>query len=94
VIYRFYPWEETLAATKHGEVDFHSGTTNDEGWMLASQKIYQLSTSFFRRKDTPYVTRESLYNKRIGTIDAYYGQLAKKHSKANAKLYNMMTMPR
>ncbi|WP_295421085.1 GGDEF domain-containing protein [Sulfurovum sp.] len=77
VEYKFYKWEETLEATKKGEVDFHSGTTKDRDWMYASDKIYEIATSLFTLRNSKISNIRSLQHKRVGAIDAYYGQLVK-----------------
>lgn len=77
VSYQFYPWEETLEATKRGEVDFHSGTTKDREWMHASDPIYELATALFVRNNFSVTSTRDLVGKKIGTIDEYYGQLVK-----------------
>jgi len=78
VHYKFYPWEETLRATENGEVDFHSGTTKDREWMFASDVIYELSTGLFVLKKSSMGTARDFVNKRIGSIDTYYGELVKR----------------
>jgi diguanylate cyclase (GGDEF)-like protein len=77
VEYRFYPWEETLQATKRGEVDFHSGTTRDREWMIASDPIYQLSTALFTLNNLSITNLRDMVGMHIGTIDKYYGELVK-----------------
>jgi len=76
--YKFYPWEETLGAVEKGEVDFHSGTTKDREWMHASDAIYELHTTLFTLRETQVNTIKDILHKRIGTIDAYYGELVQK----------------
>jgi len=78
ISYRFYPWEETLLATERGEVDFHSGTTNDRDWMYASNPIYELRTALFTTYNSSIATVLDLSKKCIGTIDKYYGSLVKR----------------
>ena len=78
ISYKFYPWEETLLATERGEVDFHSGTTNDREWMHASNPIYELRIVLFTKYDSYITTVLDLAKKRIGTIDKYYGSMVQK----------------
>ena len=75
VEYKFYAWEETLNATQRGEVDFHSGTTKDREWMVASSPIYELSTALFTLNTQAINSIRDMVGKRIGTIDKYYGEL-------------------
>jgi len=75
VEYKFYPWKETLLATKEGKVDFHSGTTQDREWMQASNEIYELHTTLFTLRNSKISSVKDMYNKRVGTIDSYYGDL-------------------
>lgn len=77
VSYLFYEWEETLNTTERGEVDFHSGTTKDRDWMHASDTIYELRTELFVKRDSKLSTPVDFVGKRIGTIDAYYGEQVK-----------------
>ena len=86
VSYKFYPWEETLKATERGEVDFHSGTTMDRKWMHASDPIYELKTALFTLSNSSLNTVLDFTGKRIGTIDAYYGQLIKNVIGDSAKI--------
>jgi len=86
ISYKFYPWEETLKATERGEVDFHSGTTMDRKWMHASDPIYKLKTALFTLSDSSLNTVLDFTGKRIGTIDAYYGQLIKNVIGDNVKI--------
>jgi len=90
VEYKFYPWEETLNATKEGKVDFHSGTTQDRDWMQASDEIYELHTTLFTLRNSNIATIKDIENKRIGTIDAYYGELVNKvtENRVSVKLYD------
>ncbi len=78
VRFRFYPWNESIEATRRGEVDFHSGTTPDQNWMIASKPFWTIETSFFTLRDNPYRDARSLRRATIGTIDPYYGMLARK----------------
>ena len=75
VEYRFYPWEETIKATKEGKVDFHSGTTQDRDWMQASDEIYELHTTLFTLRNSKISSVKDIHHKRVGTIDSYYGEL-------------------
>ena len=77
VEYKFYPWEETLLATQRGEVDFHSGTTKDRGWMHASEPIYKLRTALFTLSDSKLNEAIDFKDKRLGTIDVHYAGLVK-----------------
>ena len=77
VEYKFYPWEGTLLATQRGEVDFHSGTTKDRGWMHASEPIYKLRTALFTLSDSKLNEAIDFKDKRLGTIDVHYAGLVK-----------------
>jgi len=93
VSYRFYPWEETIEATRRAEVDFHSGTTKDREWMHASIPIYEMATGLFVLNTFPVTTMRDLVGKRIGTIDPYYGELVQKAlgNKVTVKEYDDYT---
>lgn len=78
VEYKFYPWEETIVATKKGEVDFHSGTTQDRPWMYASNTIYKIRSAIFILRDTPLTKPNDLLKKRLGSIDSFYADQVKK----------------
>ena len=90
VAYKFYPWEETLQATKEGKVDFHSGTTQDREWMQSSDEIYELHTTLFTLRNSRISSVKDIQHKTIGTIDAYYGELVSKviGDGINIKLYD------
>jgi len=73
VKFKFYDWDGTLEAVKNGEVIFHSGLTPDAKWMVASDKFYEIKTSFYKLKN-----RDLPKKLRIGSIDEYYMELAQK----------------
>ena len=89
VSFRFYTWSGTLEATKNGEVDFHSGTSDDYEWMFTSDKIYEVSASFFFPKKGDYKKVEDLKGKRVGAIDEYYADVVTKlcQNKCSIVLY-------
>jgi len=72
VKFKFYDWDSSVAAVKSGEAIFHSGLTPDEPWMLASDKIYEMKTSFYQLKKNILPSKL-----KIGSIDTYYMELAK-----------------
>jgi len=78
--FKFYDWDSSVEAVRDGDAIFHSGLTPDAKWMVSSDKFYELKTSFYKLKD------KKLPNKlKIGSIDSYYSELAKKKY-PNAKI--------
>jgi PAS domain S-box-containing protein len=85
----FYDWDGTLKAVKSGEAIFHMGTTPDSDWMVSSEKIYEMSTLFYK-----LVERDINFSKKlkIGTIDNYFGELAQENfPNSEVKIYNDYT---
>jgi len=78
--FKFYHWDDTLKAVKDGKVIFQSGLTPDQSWMVSSDKVYEIKTSFYKLQN-----KKLPKNLKIGSIDTYYASLAKKLYK-NAKI--------
>jgi diguanylate cyclase (GGDEF)-like protein len=76
VRYRFYDWNDTLKAVETGEVDFHSGTSNDYPWMHVSDPIYEVKTALYTLDDRKHIaTKDALKGLTVGVVDPYYGEM-------------------